>query len=714
MELNCIRFRSAVLILAAGALGLGLTAPAAADPPTRGSRLGYVSGEVSFRPGSVDDWSRAELNRPVVAGDHLWSDQGARAELNIGLASVRLGSNTAISILDFDDDVLQVRLSEGSMNIRLRRLDDDQIVEIDTPNAAVSLVRRGNYRIDVGQDGDVTRVTIREGEAEVSAAGSTFPLRRGELATVSGYDDASYDIEDAHGTDSFDRWCRGRDRRQDRSASLRYVPSGLLGYEDLDETGRWRNVSGYGSVWFPTRISSDWAPFRDGHWAWIDPWGWTWIDNAPWGYATSHYGRWGWIDNRWGWVSVSRNVQPVYVPAAVAFLGGGSVSISIGGPSVSWYPLGPGEAYVPSFNAGNRFLEQLHASLPMPPGFDRSGADRKRGNQNVPRAITSVSTDVFVNARPIASAAIRIAPPAAAGMRSIGSAPPIPPRVESVARRAPGAAPVPRPPAPVADRPVVSRSTPPAPPVPFESRVRTLEQNPGKPVEIPQRAPRPIPGAMPDARPAPMPGRPDNPLVRPAAPTPPGGSTRPALRPMRENLPAPRPVEAAPPRPRGEPGPDGPAAPGRPDSGAVKAREARPAVPAPDPEVRKEAPPARPTATPAPRTPGRPTPAPDPTPAPSAEPSTRPPVKVDSPANPTAPAPRSHQPSREERVRPPREGNQAPAPVLRGDPTGNNRPPRAGRATDNQKEIDKAKAKAKEEKDKEIEKEKEKEKKEPN
>ncbi len=29
------------------------------------------------------------------------------------------------------------------------------------------------------------------------------------------------------------------------------------------------------------QVASDWAPFRDGRWVEIAPWGRTWIDNAP-------------------------------------------------------------------------------------------------------------------------------------------------------------------------------------------------------------------------------------------------------------------------------------------------------------------------------------------------------------------------------------------------------------------------------------------------
>jgi hypothetical protein len=52
----------------------------------------------------------------------------------------------------------------------------------------------------------------------------------------------------------------------------------------------------------PQQVAIDWAPYRDGHWAYVVPWGWTWVDNAPWGFTPFHYGRWVLYGNRWAWL----------------------------------------------------------------------------------------------------------------------------------------------------------------------------------------------------------------------------------------------------------------------------------------------------------------------------------------------------------------------------------------------------------------------------
>src|SRR3982751_6911863 len=66
-----------------------------ADPPSRVARLSYIHGDVSFVPAGENDWVQAQLNRPLVTGDKLWTDRGSRAELNIGEASLRIDQHTS-------------------------------------------------------------------------------------------------------------------------------------------------------------------------------------------------------------------------------------------------------------------------------------------------------------------------------------------------------------------------------------------------------------------------------------------------------------------------------------------------------------------------------------------------------------------------------------------------------------------------------------------
>jgi hypothetical protein len=116
------------------------------DPPTRVARISFTDGSVSLQPGGEGDWGSAAKNRPMTVGDKLWSDQNSRAELQAGQASLHLGSNTAVSFLNLDQNIMQVRLAEGSLNFRVRELREGDLYEVDTPNAAFTVHEAGAFR----------------------------------------------------------------------------------------------------------------------------------------------------------------------------------------------------------------------------------------------------------------------------------------------------------------------------------------------------------------------------------------------------------------------------------------------------------------------------------------------------------------------------------------------------------------------------------------
>jgi hypothetical protein len=59
--------------------------------------------------------------------------------------------------------------------LRVRHLDDGDLVEVDTPNLAFNLQRTGEYRIDVDSAGNVTNVNVWSGRGEVRAEDIHIP-----------------------------------------------------------------------------------------------------------------------------------------------------------------------------------------------------------------------------------------------------------------------------------------------------------------------------------------------------------------------------------------------------------------------------------------------------------------------------------------------------------------------------------------------------------
>ena len=492
------------------------------DPPTRVARLNYVEGPVSFQPGGETDWGWASLNRPMTGGDSLWTDQRSRAEMHIGSTAIRVSEQTSVSFLNLDDRTVQIELNSGTVNVHVRNLYDGDVFEVDTPNLAFTVLQRGDYRITVDPEGNFTTITLRDGYGQITGGGQAFLVDGGSQIQVSGTDYISYDIYDLPGRDSFDEWSRSRELREERFRSARYVSPELTGFEDLEENGTWRTDRTYGSVWVPTRVSQDWAPYRDGHWAWVDPWGWTWVDNAPAGFVTSHYGRWAHVDGGYGeggwvWVPPHREAQqdageqlPVYSPALVSFVGDSSSSRDSGnGGGVAWFPLAPGEVYVPANQTSPTYVTNVNVTNTVVQQTTITNVVKNNvqattyANQRVAGAVTAVPRATFVNALPVAQAAMRVTPSATAAVFHIAPVVPVKASVmgassASVTSATAMSAP-PKPPDAVVSRPVVAKVAPPPAPVAFARKQQALQANPGKPldakVEQNLRAATPAPAA---------------------------------------------------------------------------------------------------------------------------------------------------------------------------------------------------------------------------
>ena len=506
--LNPLRFLALTGVLLFSLFTASAASAAYADPPGRVAHLSHAQGEVSYSPAGEDEWLDVVRNRPLIRGDRLWTDRDARAEFQVGSAAIRLDSNTSVEILNLSDRIAQLQLTEGTLNLRVRRMYPGQIFEVATPTLAFTINRAGRYRIDVNPRNAVTTIVVWEGAGEAYGENSSFPLRAGDTVRFYDSDLRDYEMYGLPREDAFDRYSRERDQRLDRSASLRYLDDDVVGYAELDEYGSWRPVRNYGTVWFPSRVNADWAPYRDGHWVWQEPWGWTWVDDAPWGFAPSHYGRWVNISNRWGWVPGPRNVRPVYAPALVAFVGGSgwSVSISLGGGSpIGWFPLGPREVYVPSYQASRDYFKRVNVTNTVINNTTITNVYKnyssgtinvehtRYANRTVASAVTAVPSSVFVNAQPVRPAAIRLDRKAFT-TGEITRVAPIAPSVRSVIGTGKDAGA--RPEREAFKRQVFVRNAPPPGERPFAAREQQLQKNPGRAPE--PSAVKPLPGRADD------------------------------------------------------------------------------------------------------------------------------------------------------------------------------------------------------------------------
>ncbi|HSB10045.1 MAG TPA: DUF6600 domain-containing protein [Blastocatellia bacterium] len=328
------------------------------------ARIDQIDGSVGIARVKADDqeldWTEANVNMPVTVGDRIYSRDLANASIALtGRNYVRLNPNTTLDVLTLTPHRTQLALRGGSGLFDVGALSGDDFFEVATPCGAVDFREPGLYQI--GMDGDNAIISVLSGAAQVVGLGGSGYVSKGEVYTLFAQaaaeaaaatlaPDAAGEIVDGYYRHRYPRIYDGRYRNYDAyladpyfydpyrtSVSYQYLPVDVPGLYDLDYYGDWIDVSGYGHCWAP-RVSTGWAPFRNGYWDLDDLWGPSWVSYEPWGWAPYHYGRWAFISQRWYWVPVEVRTNPVYCPAPVAFIPFQD--------QIAWVPLGPGEVYV--------------------------------------------------------------------------------------------------------------------------------------------------------------------------------------------------------------------------------------------------------------------------------------------------------------------------------------------------------------------------------
>ncbi len=491
------------------------------DPPGRVARLSALEGAVLFQASGdsgAASWTDAPINYALTSGDRLYAETGGRAELEVGDCTLRMAGTADVTIATLTDDFLQVSLAVGTVRVSVYDLSGGDSIEIDTPNGAVLLRQAGTYRLDVLEAAGTTLVSVDRGLAEVVTGTTAESVSGGTALSLRGFNPIQIASVQPAPPDDFDRWSAERDRRLVSSVSARYVGRDVPGYGDLDHAGRWETDASYGPVWYPTVVVADWAPYRFGHWVWIDPWGWTWVDNAPWGFVPFHYGRWVLLRRRWAWVPGPVVRRPCYAPALVQF-----VTVGVTGVQ-AWFPLGPGEPYHAWYHHGPAYRVRVNPSIRIVGRSEVHFRNRPhltvvpisafRGGEPVGRRMLRVTAEEVARTEVIAHPRVDPTLQAVRGGKEARHAPARPrpttevvqprrtERPEPPRRVTPRAAPTPprtvqpgRPPTPTrttqparSPEPRVIGTARPAPQeLPFPVRQKAMRANPGRPLDPGQR-----------------------------------------------------------------------------------------------------------------------------------------------------------------------------------------------------------------------------------
>lgn len=386
------------------------------DPPSRVARISVRAGQASLQPSGASEWGDASLNGIVTTGDRLVTGADGQAELEIGPMSVRIAEGSDVTVTNLADRYLQLGLEQGTLRLSVYRLSAGDSIEVDTPNGALMVTTPGEYRFEIADDDSHTTVSVDVGGLEIVGPGVNQIVRGGQAVRLTGTDRIDVVSVVRPARTSFDQWAADRDHRVNTASCAQYMSNDIPGCADLDDAGRWEANADFGTVWYPTRVAAGWVPYRDGRWVWVEPWGWSWIDDAPWGYAPFHYGRWAQFGPRWGWIPGPLGRRPYYAPALVAFIGGPGWRVGVSSGTQAWFPLGPHEAYFPSYHHGDDYLRRVNSANVRNVGDITVFVDaRNAGRMNYANratGMTAVPTDAFRNGRPVGRAVVKLSPDA--------------------------------------------------------------------------------------------------------------------------------------------------------------------------------------------------------------------------------------------------------------------------------------------------------------
>ncbi len=523
-------FRLTAAVAVAALLSVQMSPPAVAqatptnpmsqqgDPPTRVGRLAQITGAVSFHTQDETSWNQAIPNYPVTTGNAFWTQPGAQASIEVSASRIVMAPQTELDVSSLSDSVFQATLPQGEIYLHIQSAAPNETYAVQTPRGLMTLMSPGRYEVVAGDTQNPTEITVMQGSAHIEGPGVMMDVAGNQTATMTGTDNIQGSIEPAQ-PDAFLTAMLNAERQP--AAPPPPVVASMPGGDDLSAYGSWSDTSDYGQVWYP-QVAPDWVPYRDGQWAYVEPWGWTWVDSDPWGFAPFHYGRWVEIGGRWGWVPGAPVAgPPVYAPALVTFFGiGAAVGVGIGAAlaagRVGWCPLGPREAYRPWYHASPTYLREVNI---------RHVTNITTINQNVTvnnfvnrRAATVVPTTAMTSSRPVGRFAQRVEPAQLAQARPLIGTQPVRPGATTIGVTPVVARQFNLPPSATAARPVAPGPAIRAMPVtahPGAPPLHTPAQN-----AVPAAAaihPPPPPGT-PMLRPPPAPGHVGPPAIEHTAP----------------------------------------------------------------------------------------------------------------------------------------------------------------------------------------------------
>jgi hypothetical protein len=304
-----------------------LVVSASAESKARIVRLSQVQGSVKIDRGAGDGFDKAFINLPIIEGSKLKTGKDGRAEVEFEDGSaLRLAPDsevdfTRLALGDDGQKLSAVQLVSGTIYANLHPKKSGNKTggqfQLNFARESITVPEAAHFRVELDGASKATVAVFKGKLSATSPAGqfevaekhsATIDIAKNDVASVASSDPAKKDtfvIAKNYEAQPFDAWDRQQTDYHDRYASA--GGSGIsspyaYGMSDLNYYGSFMNVAGYGNVWQPYFIGSNWSPFQDGGWAFYPGSGYMWVSGYPWGWMPYNYGNWAFIPGfGWGW-----------------------------------------------------------------------------------------------------------------------------------------------------------------------------------------------------------------------------------------------------------------------------------------------------------------------------------------------------------------------------------------------------------------------------
>jgi hypothetical protein len=192
-----------------------------------------VSGNVIVKRRGEAQTQRLTSKDDLDSGDMVTTGLDGRVEVLLNPGSyLRVPENSEFELTDASLDGLRVRLLRGSAILEATGADGmELLIQLETPQTKVAIVKRGLYRINVLAEG-ATEVLVRKGRALVG--GAPLIVKDGKKIVI-GSGPAEITKFDKKNQDQFDLWSKERAEtlaQANRRLSRRALTSIFASYDD--------------------------------------------------------------------------------------------------------------------------------------------------------------------------------------------------------------------------------------------------------------------------------------------------------------------------------------------------------------------------------------------------------------------------------------------------------------------------------------------------